>query len=51
MDGVLIDGPIYWTLTETRLGLTIGLTELHIPKATVTSGHLKSSQTSLVVAW
>jgi hypothetical protein len=28
-----------------------GLTELHIPKITVTTAHIKSSQSSLAVAW
>jgi hypothetical protein len=27
------------------------LTELHIPKITVTTAHIKSSQSSLAVAW
>jgi hypothetical protein len=47
---------------ETGFGLVVGfighytrnydsLTELHTPKITVTTAHIKSSQSSLAVAW
>jgi hypothetical protein len=51
IDGVWIDDRIYWTLTPVTTNMYDSFTELHTPKITVTTAHIKSSQSSLAVAW
>jgi hypothetical protein len=48
--GVCIGNRSYWTLTLETANNYESITELHTPKITVTA-HMKSSQTSLTVAW
>jgi hypothetical protein len=50
IDGVWIGNWFYWTLTFVTTTKHYSLTELHTPKITVTTAHLKSSQSSLAVA-
>jgi hypothetical protein len=49
IDEVSIGNWIYWTLVTTNSYDSIP--ELHTPKITVTTTHIKSSQFSLAVAW
>jgi hypothetical protein len=49
-DGVWIGNQIYSTFTNRNYKNYDGLTELHTPKITVTTAHIKSSQSSLAVA-
>jgi hypothetical protein len=54
IDGVWIDNWIYWTLTDLTTNNNDSLTELHTPKITVTTAHIKYSQFAMsppVVAW
>jgi hypothetical protein len=51
IDEVWIGNRIYWILTFVTTNNYDSLTELHTPKITVTKAHIKSSQSSLVVAW
>jgi hypothetical protein len=51
IDGVWIGNRIYWTLTLVTTNNYDSLTELHTPKITVTTAHIKSSESSLAVAW
>jgi hypothetical protein len=46
-DGVWIGNRIYRTLAERNYSLP----ELQTPKLTITTAHVKSSQSSLIVAW
>jgi hypothetical protein len=48
---VLIGNWICWTLTLVTTNKYDSLTELHIPKATITTAHMKSTESSLAVAW
>jgi hypothetical protein len=48
-DTVWICNRIYWTLTVTTNNYD-SINELHTPKFTVTTAHIKSSQSSLAVA-
>jgi hypothetical protein len=41
----------YWTLTLVTTCNCDSVTDLHTPKITVTTAHIKSSQSSLAVAW
>jgi hypothetical protein len=50
-DGVSIGNRIYWALTLLTTNNYDSLTELHTPKITVTTANIKSSQSSLAVAW
>jgi hypothetical protein len=50
-DEVWIGNRIYWTLTLVATNNCDRLTELHTPNITVTTAHIKSSQSSLTVAW
>jgi hypothetical protein len=50
-DGVWIGNQKYWTLTLVTTNNCGSVTELHTPMITVTAGHIKSSQSSLDVAW
>jgi hypothetical protein len=51
-DGVWIGNRIYWTLLHrVTTNNYDSLTELHTPKITVTTAHIKSSQSSLANAW
>jgi hypothetical protein len=50
-DGVWIGNWIYWALTLVTTNSYNSLSELHTPKITVTAAHIKSSQSSLAVAW
>jgi hypothetical protein len=50
-DEVRIGNWIYWTLTLVTTNNYGNLTELHTPKITVTTAHIKSSQSSLAAAW
>jgi hypothetical protein len=45
-DGVWIGNWIYWTLTLITTNNYNSLTELHTPNITVTTAHIKSSQSS-----
>jgi hypothetical protein len=49
-DEVWIGNWIYWTITLVTTNNRDNLTELHTPKVTVTTAHIKSSQ-SWAVAW
>jgi hypothetical protein len=51
IDGVLIGNRIYWTLTLVITNNYVSLTELNTTKITVTTTHIKPSQSSLAVAW
>jgi hypothetical protein len=51
IDGAWIGNRIYWTLTLVTTNNYNSLTELHTPKITVTTAHIKCSQSSLAVAW
>jgi hypothetical protein len=50
-DEVWIGNWIYWTLTLATANNYYRHIELHTPKIAVTTAHLKSSQSSLAVAW
>jgi hypothetical protein len=50
-DEVWIGNWIYWTITLATTNKYKSLTELHTPKITVTTAHIKPSQSSLAVAW
>jgi hypothetical protein len=50
-DEVWISNWIYWTLTLVTTNNYVSLIELHTLKSTVTTAHMKSSQSSLAVAW
>jgi hypothetical protein len=50
IDGVWTGNWIYWTLTLVTTNNYDSLTELRTQKITVTTAHVMSSQTSLVVA-
>jgi hypothetical protein len=51
IEWILIDNRIYWTFTLVTTNNYVSLTELHATKITVTTTHIKSSQSSLAVAW
>jgi hypothetical protein len=51
IDGVWIGNRIYWTFTIVTTNNHSSLTELHTPKFTATTAHIKYSQSSLAVAW
>jgi hypothetical protein len=51
IDAVWIGNRIYWTLTLVTTNNYDSLAELQTPKITITTAHIKSSQSSLVVAW
>jgi hypothetical protein len=52
IDGVCIGNWIYWTLKQlVTTNNYDSLTELHTPKITVTTAHIKSSQSSVAVAY
>lgn len=51
VDGVSTDNWIYQVLTPITTNNYGNLTELHTPKITVSTAHIKSSQSSLAVAW
>jgi hypothetical protein len=50
-DEVWIGNWIYWTFTLVTTNSYDSLTELHTTKITVTTAHIKSSQSSLAVTW
>jgi hypothetical protein len=50
-DEVWIDKWVYWTLTLVTTNNYDSLTEIHTPNITVTIAHIKSSQSSITVAW
>jgi hypothetical protein len=50
-DEVWIGNQIYWTFTLATTNSYDSLTELHTPKITVTTAHMKSSQSSLAILW
>jgi hypothetical protein len=49
--GVSTGNWIYWTLTLVTTNNYDSLTELHTTNTTVTTAHIKSSHSSLAVAW
>jgi hypothetical protein len=51
IEWVSIDDWIYFTLTFVTTNDYNCLAALHTPKITVTTTHIKSSHSSLVVAW
>jgi hypothetical protein len=52
VEGVKIGNRIYWTLKQLITTNNYdSVTELHSPQITVTATHIKSSRSSLVVAW
>jgi hypothetical protein len=51
IDGVCIGTQFIEHLQNVAINNYDGLTQLHTPKITVTTGHMKSSQSSLAVAW
>jgi hypothetical protein len=50
-DGVWIGNRLYWTLTLVTTDNCDSLTELHTPKITVITSHIKSSRSLVAVAW
>jgi hypothetical protein len=50
-DEVWIGNWIYWALTLATTNSYDSFTELHTPKITVTTAHIKFSQSSLGIAW
>jgi hypothetical protein len=51
IDWVCIGNWIYLTFTKLTTNNYDSLTELHTPKITVTTAHIKCSQSSLAVVW
>jgi hypothetical protein len=51
IDGDWTGNRIYWTLTLVTTNNYDSLTELRTPNITITSAHIKSSKSSIAVAW